>query len=140
MDKMDKMDKMISMLVFRTLEGQSVVLPDIDINRQFGSIKKDLENRLNYPVKLILCENENIEFDGVEQKEGTVYTNEFMCINLENVDSDGNYTEIPIIECLTDNSKKLINTFYIDQEIIELNVLNNKFVLEFPDKKFVLVE
>lgn len=49
------MDQMISMLVFRTLDGQSVVLHDIDLNRQFGSIKKDLENRLNYPVKLILC-------------------------------------------------------------------------------------
>ena len=105
------------------------------------------------------CDNENIEFDGscecfmkvqnvklyfnkldgIEQKDGIVYTNEFMCINLENVDSDGNYTEIPIIECLTDNSKKLINTFYSDQEIIELNVLNNKFVLEFPDKKFVII-
>ena len=46
---------MISMLVFRTLDGQSVILQYIDLNRQFGSIKKDLENRLNYPVKLILC-------------------------------------------------------------------------------------
>lgn len=49
------MDQMISILIFRTLNGQSVFLPDIDLNRQFGSIKKDLENRLNYPVKLILC-------------------------------------------------------------------------------------
>lgn len=49
------MDQMISMLVFRTLDGQSVILQYIDLNRQFGSIKKDLENRLNYPVKLILC-------------------------------------------------------------------------------------
>lgn len=49
------MDQMISMLGFRTLDGQNVFLQDIDLNRQFGSIKKDLENRLNYPVKLILC-------------------------------------------------------------------------------------
>lgn len=87
--------------------------------------------------------NGNLYFnklDGIEQKKGIVYTNEFMCINLENVDSDGNYTEIPIIECLTDNSKKLINTFYSDQSITGLNILNNKFVLEFPDKKFVMVE
>lgn len=46
---------MISMLAFRTLDGNHIILPDIDLNRQFGSIKKDLENRLNYPVKLILC-------------------------------------------------------------------------------------
>ena len=49
------MDQKISMLVFRTLDGQNVFLQDIDLNRQFGSIKKDLENRLNYLVKLILC-------------------------------------------------------------------------------------
>ena len=49
------MDQMISMLVFRTLDGQSVFLQDIDLNRQFGSIKIDLENKLNYQVKLILC-------------------------------------------------------------------------------------
>lgn len=106
------------------------------------------------------CENGGVEFDGgegfmkvqngklyfnkldgVEQKEGTVYTNEFMCINLESIDSDGNYTEIPIIECLSDSGKELINTYYTDQEIIELSVFDaNKFVLEFPDKKFVAVE
>ena len=81
------------------------------------------------------------KLDGVEQKEGTVYTNEFMCINLESIDSDGNYTAIPIIECLSDSSKELINTYYTDEEIIELSVFDtNKFVLEFPDKKFVAVE
>ena len=52
-----------------------------------------------------------------------------MCINLENVDSDRNYTAIPIIEYLTDNSKKLINIFYIDHEIIELSLFDviNRF-------------
>jgi len=81
------------------------------------------------------------KLDGVEQKEGTVYTNEFMCINLESIDSDGNYTAIPIIECLSDSGKELINTYYTDQEIIELSVFDaNKIVLEFPDKKFVAVE
>jgi hypothetical protein len=49
------MDPMISILVFRTLDGNNVILSDIDLNRQFGSIKKDLENKLNYSVKLILC-------------------------------------------------------------------------------------
>jgi hypothetical protein len=108
----------------------------------------------------VYCENKGVEFDGgegfmkvqngklyfnkldgVEQKEGTVYTNEFMCINLESIDSDGNYTAIPIIECLSDSGKELINTYYTDQEIIELSVFDaNKFVLEFPDKKFVAVE
>ena len=81
------------------------------------------------------------KLDGVEQKEGTVYTNEFMCINLESIDSDGNYTAIPIIECLSDSGKELINTYYTDEEIIKLSVFDaNKFVLEFPDKKFVAVE
>ena len=76
-----------------------------------------------------------------------------MAIDLNYINPcDGSYTPIPLFDLISDEHQELITTYYdnqpiitevrgpILQDIIKLTVLDDKYVLEFPDKKFVMVD
>lgn len=79
--------------------------------------------------------------------------NEFMAIDLNYINPyDESYTPIPLFDLISDEHQELITTYYDNQpiitevrvpiwhDIIKLTVLDDKYVLEFPDKKFVMVD
>jgi len=79
--------------------------------------------------------------DGIlEPLEDSISKKEFMSIDLNNEFVDNQYIPIPLFDCISDEHQELITTFYDNQSIIELTILDNKYILEFPDKKFVMVD
>ena len=83
----------------------------------------------------------------------SIRKNEFMAIDLNYINPcDGSYTPIPLFDLISDEHQELITTYYDNQpiitatcgpilhDIIKLTVLDDKYVLEFPDKKFVMVD
>ena len=65
---------------------------------------------------------------------------EFMTIDLNNKFVDNQYIPIPLFDSISDEHQELITTYYDTQPIIELTILDDKYILEFPDKKFVMVD
>ena len=52
----------------------------------------------------------------------------------------GDAQMIPLFDSISDEHQELITTYYDTQPIIELTILDDKYILEFPDKKFVMVD
>jgi hypothetical protein len=78
------------------------------------------------------------KFDGI-LNEMNPNKNEYMAIDLHEINESGEYTPIPLLDLISDEDKKLIATYYSDQPIIGLQILENQYVFTFPDNKFVAV-
>jgi hypothetical protein len=66
--------------------------------------------------------------------------NEYMAIDLSKIDESGEYTPIPLFDLISDEGKELIATHYSDHTISELRVLENQYIIEYPDNKFIVVD
>lgn len=79
--------------------------------------------------------------DGIlEYPEDTIRKKEFMTIDLNKINELGEYIPIPLFDRISDEHQELITTYYDTQPIIKLTILDNKYILEFPNKKFVMVD
>jgi len=64
---------------------------------------------------------------------------QFMAIDLEKVKEDGLYTPIPLYDMISISDLEILNTEYKDQNIINLTVKKDSYILEYSEKRFVCV-
>lgn len=65
---------------------------------------------------------------------------QFMAIDLEKVKEDGLYTPIPLYDMISSPDLEILNTKYKDQNIIDLTITNDCYILEYSEKRFVSVK
>ena len=65
---------------------------------------------------------------------------QFMAIDLEKVKEDGLYTPIPLYDMISIPDLEMLNTEYKDQNIINLTVKTDSYILEYSEQKFVSVK
>lgn len=78
------------------------------------------------------------KFDGILNEMNPNKT-EYMAIDIHEINESGEYTPIPLLDLISDEDKEIIATYYSDQPIIGLQILENQYVFRFPDNKFVAV-
>jgi hypothetical protein len=107
-------------------------IPNTDFTNTYGS-----ESFINVKNGKLYYDNS----DGIlEPLDDSISKKEFMAIDLNKINDLGEYIPIPLFDCISDEHQELITTYYDDQPIIELTILDNKYILEFPDKKFIIVD
>ena len=65
---------------------------------------------------------------------------QFMAIDLEKIKEDGLYTPIPLYDMISSPDLEILNTKYKDQNIIDLTITNDCYILEYSEKRFVSVK
>jgi hypothetical protein len=68
------------------------------------------------------------------------YEPEYMAIDLNKIDESGKYIPIPLFDLISDEHQELLLKHYSDQPIVELRILENRYLKEFPDNKFVIAD
>ena len=63
-----------------------------------------------------------------------------MAIDLEKIKEDGLYTPIPLYDMISIPDLEMLNTEYKDQNIINLTVKTDSYILEYSEQKFVSVK
>jgi hypothetical protein len=106
-------------------------------NRRFIEVNN---GKLYYKKRdglIVQCKDKTNEAELAKFK---TYEPEYMAIDLNKIDESGKYIPIPLFDLISDEHQELLFKHYSDQPIIELRILENRYLLEFPDNKFIIVD